>query len=30
MGVTLLEHDWNAVPEEVVIRSLPFLCYERK
>ena len=31
-GVKLLEHVWNAVPDEVdiVVMGLPFLCYERK
>jgi hypothetical protein len=24
MGVTLLEHVWNAVPNEVAVGSLPF------
>jgi hypothetical protein len=30
MGVTLLEHVWNAVPDEFVVGNLPFLCCERK
>jgi hypothetical protein len=30
MGVTLLEHVWNAAPDEVTVGNLPFLCYERK
>jgi hypothetical protein len=30
MGVTLLEHVWNAVPDEVAVGRLPFLCCERK
>lgn len=31
MGVKLLEHVWNAVPDCVFFfGKMPFLCYERK
>ena len=29
-GGALLEHDWNAVLDDFAIKSLPFLCCERK
>ena len=29
-GAKLLEHVWNAVLDDVAVRSLPFLCCERK
>lgn len=32
MGVELLEHDWNALLNEVdvAVTSMPFFCYEKK